>query len=101
MNPFENFTRKCAFTGPYLLLLNKARPIFAVAGLLALTWCGFCTVASGQITISTYLNNDGHGNCSTWWGSDNVCVSLDVSVGSDATPGDYTYDLLCNTNIIG
>src|SRR5258708_10831983 len=101
MNPTTTFTlpRRSAdirFAPP-----NWWRSGFVSMALIALIWCGFCTVSSGQITISKYLNDDGHGNCNTWWGSDNVCVSLDASVGSDATPGDYTYDLLCNTNIIG
>src|ERR1700736_3259533 len=83
------------------IFLNKQRKAYVRVALLAVLTCGFCAVAAGQITISKYLNDDGHGNCAIWGGSDNVCASLDVSVGSDATPGDYTYDLRCNPDIIG
>jgi len=67
---------------------------------MALLW-GLPKIVEAQLLVGKYYTDDGHGNCITWNGSDTVCAGLDVSVGSDAVPGDYTYDLRCNPDIIG
>ena len=82
---------------------NESRSIiFALS--FALSLLGLSSNVSGQtqqLTIDAYYQDDGHGNCITWGGSDTACANLVVTVNGDAVPGDYTYDLLCNPDIIG
>jgi RHS repeat-associated protein len=94
MNPQNHFTFARSLVA--VSFLNLFIHFVAV-----LVWCAFCTVASGQMTVSKYYQDDGHGSCITWGGSDTACGNLAVTVSGDAMPGDYTYDLLCNPDIIG
>ena len=69
----------------------------------ALSLLGLPSSVFGQqnLTVNAYYQDDGHGNCNTWGGSDTACGNLALTVAADAMPGDYTYDLLCNPDVIG
>src|SRR5260370_16604097 len=96
MNPQNHFTFPRSLAA--VSFVNLSIHLVAV-----LVWCAFCGAAIGQtpqLTVNNYYQDDGHGNCIAWGGSDTACGNLAVTVSDDAMPGDYTYDLLCNPNII-
>ncbi len=71
---------------------------------IALLFGGLGGSAFGQtqeLTVNKYYQDDNHGNCITWGGSDDACANLAVTVTGDALPGDYIYDLRCNPDILG
>src|SRR5438132_2319752 len=88
------FSRPLANGSP-LIMFSRVTP------LLLLVWLCGGAFGQSQITVNKYYIDNGHGNCTTWGGSDTACASLSVAVSADAVPGDYTYDLLCNPDIIG
>src|SRR5438309_5135571 len=88
------FSRPLANGSP-LIMFSRVIP------LLLLVWLCGGAFGQSQITVNKYYIDNGHGNCTTWGGSDTACASLSVTVNGDAVPGDYTYDLLCNPDIIG
>ena len=88
------FSRPLANGSP-VIMFSRVTP------LLLLVWLCGGAFGQSQITVNKYYIDNGHGNCTTWGGSDTACASLSVAVSADAVPGDYTYDLLCNPDIIG
>ena len=82
---------------------RRRRAILAFQFLIWSCAVGGLAFAQGTqpLAINKYFVDDGHGNCVTWDGSDNVCANLAVTVSPDAVPGDYTYELRCNPDIIG
>ena len=99
MNPPEHLA-SIANTAPTSHVVDHLRRI----GISLLLWSAAHATAFSQtqtLIVDKYYQDDGDGNCVTWGGSDTACANLVVTVNSDAIPGDYTYELLCNPDIIG